>query len=127
MGSSAPRVSEYLNLSAPASLTARAYSISLSGSVREPSSAFTPIDTAPYSLASLIEAHTSFNTSSHDLFPRNLLRSMTSDVDIERLTCFRSGQFLKVSLTSAGIALHHPSRRSLLIAPIFASSRLAFI
>ena len=127
MGSSVPSVSQYLKRSAPASLPALINSISLSSSVLDASSALIPIVSAPSSLAVLTASTKDFIMSLNTFFPWNLPLIMISDVEIEMLRCFSSGQFLKLSLTSSGIALHQPSRWILFIAPSFTSSRFALI
>ena len=123
-GSSYPSVSQYLNLSAPASFAASPNSIRYPISLLEASSAFMPIVFMPLFFAVFAAKTILFITSSFVNFPLNLPCIICSEVDIERLRCLT----LVISvafITSSSIALTHPSSIIGFKTPLLASSRLA--
>ena len=84
-GESPPMVSQYRTRDAPASFAASANSSRYPSSVRDPSSAFTPIVSAPAWRATATEAVISSMIAERSSFPRNLCAIIWSEVEMDRL------------------------------------------
>ena len=84
-GKSPPMVSQYRTRDAPASLAASANSSRYPSSVRDPSSALTPIVSAPSDGATATAAVISSMIAARSSLPRNLCAIIWSEVEIDRL------------------------------------------